>query len=481
MMKVLFIAAAVIAAISSANAQMPGGEIEIPVDEKLTALSWRAVNEGVNKGSNSLYHAAPIKIIKATSQVVAGTMYRLDVVIGESNCAKNKVSHQQFSAAKCTVKDGNSAKKQVCHFEIWEKIWEKFEQVTNKGCSAYTGSSETKLKTQQHKLRNGKDALFKVDKKSGKRLTSLKAGDYIAWNMFTDFIARHNKEYADKREMLQRFRVYKRNLRFVKMWQNNELGTAKYGETVFFDMSPKEFRKTMLPYKWQDNGLPSRKAEMPSANDIPTSFDWRDHDAVTPVKNQGACGSCWAFSVTGNIEGQWAAKKKTLVSLSEQELVDCDKVDQGCNGGLPSNAYLEIIRMGGLEPEKDYPYDGRGETCHLVKKEIAVYINDSVQLKPNETEMAAWLAKNGPISIGLNANAMQFYMGGVAHPWRIFCSPKHLDHGVLIVGYGVEGKKPYWIIKNSWGPSWGEKGYYRLYRGQNVCGVSEMATSAIVY
>jgi len=137
-----------------------------------------------------------------------------------------------------------------------------------------------------------------------------------------------------------------------------------------------------------------------------------------------------------------------------------------------------------LETEKQYPYESRGEKCAFNPSLAKVKINGAVNISSNEDDMAAWLAQNGPISIGINAMAMQFYLGGVSHPWRIFCSPSNLDHGVLIVGYGVKngmfGKTPYWIVKNSWGPSWGAKGYYLVYRGDGTCGLNTMCTSAVV-
>jgi len=174
------------------------------------------------------------------------------------------------------------------------------------------------------------------------------------------------------------------------------------------------------------------------------------------------------------------------VSLSEQELVDCDSEDHGCEGGLPENAYDAIIKMGGLESEDEYPYEGIEEQCHFDKKLAKATVNGSLELPEDEQQLAQWLVANGPISIGINANALQFYWGGVSHPPHFLCNPNGLDHGMLIVGFGTHTTKylhrhqPYWLIKNSWGPDWGEHGYYRVYRGDGTCGLNKMATSAIV-
>lgn len=173
----------------------------------------------------------------------------------------------------------------------------------------------------------------------------IKPRDYVMWNSFLDFIDRHDKQYANKREVLKRFRVFKKNAKVIRELQKHEEGTAVYGFTKFSDMTTMEFKETMLPYQWEQPVYPMEQADFEKEgvtigeDELPEAFDWRDNGAVTQVKNQGNCGSCWAFSTTGNVEGAWYLAKKKLVSLSEQELVDCDSVDQGCNGGLPSNAY----------------------------------------------------------------------------------------------------------------------------------------------
>ncbi|XP_066986008.1 cathepsin L-like isoform X4 [Macrobrachium rosenbergii] len=303
---------------------------------------------------------------------------------------------------------------------------------------------------------------------------------------FKTFMKEHSKVYADHAEFKRRFNIFRQNMKKVYILQQNERGTAKYGATKFADLTELEFRRILgLRRDMKPEVSKMVSAEIPDI-DLPVEFDWREKGVVTPVKNQGMCGSCWAFSVTGNVEGQWAIKHNKLISLSEQELVDCDTTDEGCNGGMPENAYEAIKELGGLETESDYPYEGRDDKCHFNKTMAQVTVNGSVELPQDETMLAKWLVKNGPVSIGINANALQFYVGGVSHPLKFLCNPKNLDHGMLIVGYGVHTtkylhrKQPYWIVKNSWGSDWGEQGYYLVYRGDGTCGVNQMATSAVV-
>lgn len=308
---------------------------------------------------------------------------------------------------------------------------------------------------------------------------------------FLGFINKFEKRYGAQ-EFQHRYAVFKKNLAIVDQMNAHMEDGATYGITKFSDLTPEEFKATYLPQDFEHcpfAHLPHKVAPKIQVKDLPESFDWVSKGAVTDVKNQGACGSCWSFSTTGNIEGQMFLKHGKLVSLSEQNLVDCDHhctdnvCDSGCQGGLQWNAFEYIIGNGGIDTEESYPYQGVDGTCKYNPANSAAKLSNWTTVSSDEDQMAAWLYNNGPIAISLNAEWMQFYVGGISDP--LFCNSKHLDHAVLLVGFG-KGKTilghetNYWLIKNSWGSHWGEKGYLKIVRGTNKCGLADCPCSAVV-
>ncbi|KAK7105044.1 cathepsin L-like [Littorina saxatilis] len=418
--------------------------------------------EKINSMSNSMFRLVAEDVTNMTKQVINGLRYKFTITLVSTAC-RNALKNKGKQLGECKLTE--DAERQQCHVSV-----------------LYTRTDGQKWEYSLESQQCG--PLHRANRS----VHSVLGGDdhdycHVHLKAFRKFKDDFQRLYGSEEEEAARFKTFCVNMKRIKTVQEHEQGSATYGINKFADLSEAEFRKYYLTPTWDLKTLrpwmtPAGPAN-PNGDAIPDSFDWRDKGAVTPVKNQGQCGSCWAFSTTGNIEGQWAIKSNKLVSLSEQELVDCDKLDEGCNGGLPSNAYEAIMKLGGLETEGEYKYEGADEKCKFNRTEVAVKINGGLNISSDETEMKAWLFKNGPISIGINAFAMQFYFGGISHPWKIFCNPTSLDHGVLIVGYGVSSSgEPYWIVKNSWGPDWGEKGYYLVYRGSGVCGLNQMCTSA---
>jgi len=309
---------------------------------------------------------------------------------------------------------------------------------------------------------------------------------------FAAFITQFGRVYANNEERTARFMIFQENLVKIEALRLSN-PDASFGVNKFADVSPAEFRQTLgvkgAVRKATDPVAPEvSKAELAA---LPDTWDWRTLGAVTPVKNQEQCGSCWSFSTTGNIEGQWFLANHSIPVLSEQEFVDCDHVcseyhkektcDQGCNGGLMSNAFTFAIQNKGVDTEASYPYEAVDGTCRFKPESVAAQISNWTMLSEDEDQIAAYLVAHGPVSIAADAEPWQFYTGGV---FRAPCGTA-LDHGILIVGYGsqkdIEQKMVnFWIVKNSWGPDWGEKGYILLERGVGKCGCNLFACSSIV-
>jgi len=315
-------------------------------------------------------------------------------------------------------------------------------------------------------------------------LIAIASCSYNAKSLWQDFKTKYNKKYITIQEEARKFNVFQQNLVKIAALNSDEHDGAKYAINKFTDFSEQEFADFYLSKKGFDiSSYPESNRLLP--RDPPPSFDWRTKGAVTPVKDQGQCGSCWAFSTTGNVEAVWFLKTSKLVSLSEQNLVDCDHecdpaspsdCDEGCNGGLMWNAFVYIIKRG-IDTEDSYKYTARDGTCKQDKGVLGANITSWEKVATNEAQMAAYISSHGPIAVALNANPLQMYSKGILDPKS--CNPKDLDHGVLIVGYGNESGKDFWIVKNSWGKSWGESGYFRLVRGKGACGINTACCSAI--
>jgi len=247
------------------------------------------------------------------------------------------------------------------------------------------------------------------------------------------------------------------------------------------DMTPEEFKNTIV----MKNTIPSHREKKYPAKFIEpiplaTTFDWRNHSpsVLTPVYNQGQCGSCWAFSITENIESQWALAGNQLTSLSMQQVVSCDSNDGGCNGGDPPTAYEYVVSAGGLESYADYPYSSGGGTtgsCSFNSGDIVAHIGSYTQIN-EEAQAQQYLVQNGPLSVCVDASSWQYYNGGIITT-SSDCGTS-LDHCVGITGYGTAESTNYWWVRNSWGTDWGQSGYLQVQSGADVCGIAQEITSA---
>ncbi|XP_031398509.1 senescence-specific cysteine protease SAG39-like [Punica granatum] len=298
------------------------------------------------------------------------------------------------------------------------------------------------------------------------------------------WMTKYGRMYVSDVEREKRFEIFKSNVEFIESFNREGNKTYWLGINEFADLSNEEFRAYWNGYKVSSSSRQYKKSPFKYENKtaVPSSIDWRKKEAVTPIKDQGECGCCWAFSTVAAMEGITKITTGKLIPLSVQELVDCDTKgeNRGCQGGLMDNAFEFIIQNKGLTTEAHYPYEGVDGTCNTMKAASRAASITSYEDVPANNESALLKAvANQPVSVAIDASGsdFQFYAGGF---FTGECGTE-LNHGVTAVGYGTDddGTK-YWLVKNSWGTGWGEEGYIRMARDVDVkeglCGIAMRAS-----
>nr|CDJ81168.1 Proteinase inhibitor I29 and Peptidase C1A domain containing protein [Haemonchus contortus] len=301
--------------------------------------------------------------------------------------------------------------------------------------------------------------------------------------MFQDFIDSFNKSYESDEERAFRFSVFVENVQDFEEEERKHPG-LDLDVTKFADWTEEEMIQ-YLSGNLQELQIEGPRFEGSALLDgvkRPAEMDWVKSGKLTPVKDQGQCGSCWAFATVASIEAANAIKTGQLTRLSEQEMVDCDTQNNGCQGGYRPYA-MSFVQQNGLMKEEKYPYSGTDQnTCLLKRDSERVFIQSYRMLSSNEEVIADWIAANGPVTFGMNVTkSMYSYRSGIFAPTQEDCEQHSLgSHALTFVGYGTENGQPYWLVKNSWGSRWGQDGYFKLARGQNVCGAANAVVSPIM-
>jgi len=332
--------------------------------------------------------------------------------------------------------------------------------------------------------------------------------DFGQFSKFQEWSKSNNKTFISMHHMNKTFNCWKKNIDKVEELnkinqKESEDEAATFGVTAFSDLTEEDFAKTYLNLnieKLEEDFTQFNLTDLSNLTDnsnsdsnngrnlqgarklqVYSSWDWRSKGAVGTVKSQGKCGSCYAFATTGLFEGLYAIKYGTLYNFSEQQILDCDPYDSGCSGGSAMNA-ISYIRYSGLTTTGNYgTYKGYRQVCSHNINEAIAYTTGYVTPGTDETSIANYIANYGPVAAAINAKPLQYYTGGIINLGSAYCNPYVLDHAVLIVGFGISNNTPYWIVKNSWGPYWGENGYFRVARGYGgVCGINRLVYSAIL-
>nr|AAI70449.1 LOC100127265 protein [Xenopus laevis] len=297
----------------------------------------------------------------------------------------------------------------------------------------------------------------------------------------------YHKQYNGQMDELQRRLIWEKNFKMITSHNfeyNQGLHTYEMAMNQLGDMTSEEVVRTMTGLKIHKRNKPTNLTfeHEKAPEKVPDSIDYRKKGYVTPIRNQGSCGSCWAFSSVGALEGQLKKKKGKLVVLSPQNLVDCVKKNDGCGGGYMTNAFEYVRDNKGIDSEKAYPYVGEDQECmYNVSGRAAACKGYKEVQEGNEKALKKAVALVGPVSVGIDAglSSFQFYSKGVYYDKD--CSAEDINHAVLAVGYGTQKKAKYWIVKNSWGEEWGDKGYILMAKDKgNACGIANLASYPVM-
>jgi len=321
----------------------------------------------------------------------------------------------------------------------------------------------------------------------------------VAADMFEAFKFTYNKHYSLGEEKM-RFLIFQQNLKKMEVL-NKMQKTAKFGVNKFSDLTAQEMKKytgspsagATYSQSCLANGAFTDIHDLPQA--LP-SCNWTASNLISPIKDQQSCGSCWAFATAGSLETAYAIKVSGKpISLSEEQIISCSTgccwemyqgqnvsvCNGGCNGGWPWSALNDIMQWGGLVTEDAFPYTGEAIACPgtwpgalnvpLDAKKPYTCLSTNNGAPADEGKMATWVSTQGPVAIALDATTLQSYSSGILT--NDGCSTQALDHAVLIVGYNDNNNPPYWIVRNSWGESWGEAGYFRIVKDVGACGLNQ--------
>ncbi|XP_054778208.1 P34 probable thiol protease-like [Prosopis cineraria] len=299
--------------------------------------------------------------------------------------------------------------------------------------------------------------------------SALSSKEEEQFRIFQQWTEEHGKIYPNSEESEIRYQTFRNNLKYITETNAKRPG-YRLGLNKFADMSPEEFKRVYL------RQLPTPTTTDPKTTAATTART----SAVTPVKNQKECGCCWAFGTVGAIESIHAIKTGELISLSEQQLLDCDTVSQGCSGGFTRTAFEYVIRNDGISEENSYPYEDQQGTCRANMQNGGRVVKISSYTKVQQSDDALLCATaQQPITVSMDATYLQFYKEGIFEGENCEMGSTYTNHAVLIVGYGSQDGKDYWTVKNSWGQNWGQNGYFFITRNTNsptgVCAINTNA------